>query len=192
MVITTRLDTSPVFVVEGVISQPICSAQYQRLRTGATDSRQLYREAWLMQAVQQIQSKNYKTALTSVSTAQLWPENLGAGKPYESDIDVRLETYMIGICYEKLKNDPLAAKQWNNIAEYKGNTANVNDLVTAMALTKANRAGDGKKVLVDWLQNEPSNAMARWCMDAYQGSPSSGEIEGDENYRVLKALLMLR
>jgi hypothetical protein len=41
----------------------------------------------LMQALHQMQSKNYTSALSSIRTAHLWPKNLGVGKPYEEDID---------------------------------------------------------------------------------------------------------
>ena len=64
---------------------------------GATDGRQLYYEAWLMQAISQIHSKNYKAALNSIAMARRWPQNLGVGKPYDADIDARLEDYLEGI-----------------------------------------------------------------------------------------------
>src|SRR5690606_41547376 len=61
---------------------------------GANDGRLLYREAWLMQAAEQIRTKKYKTALASIEKAKLWPENLGAGKPYDDMIDLRVENYL--------------------------------------------------------------------------------------------------
>ena len=103
---------------------------------GATDGRQLYRQAWLMLAVQQMQSKKYSAALTSIGTARLWPENLGVGKPYEEDIDSRLENYMEGICYEKMKKTDQAMKKWNAIVSFKTNVNNTNTLVTSLALKK--------------------------------------------------------
>ena len=68
---------------------------------GATDGRELYREAKLMQAVQEIKNKNYKKALQFINASKSWPLNLGVGKPYDEDIDLRLEEWMNYICYAK-------------------------------------------------------------------------------------------
>ena len=68
---------------------------------GATDGRELYREAKLMQAIQEMQKKNYKKALQFISASKLWPLNLGVGKPYDEDIDMRLEDWMSYLIYEK-------------------------------------------------------------------------------------------
>ena len=145
---------------------------------GGTDGRQLYRQAWLMQAEQQIQSKNYNSALTSISTARLWPENLGVGKPYEDDIDSRLENYMEGICYEKTKRPDQALKKWNEIISLKMNVYNTNTLVTALTLKKVSRHDEGEKLLSEWLIKEPDSKVARWCNEVYHGQIPTAEFEG--------------
>lgn len=152
---------------------------------GATDGRQLLREAWMMQAVQQVQGKNYKGALVSVSNARQWPENLGAGKPYDADLDTRLESYLEGISLERMKDNG-AGRKWIDIMAWHESEHGINTLVTALALNKLNRAAEGEKLLNDWLQKAPSNAIAKWCMDAYHGN--AGDLDGDDNYRILKAL----
>jgi len=159
---------------------------------GATDSRQLYREVWLMQAVQQLQLKNYKAALNSISKARLWPENMGVGKPYEEDIDARLENYLEGLCLEKTKKTDQAMKKWNEIISFKGNLNNTNSLITALALNKTNRKDEGEKLLAEWLQKEPDNKLARWCFDVYRNKPSliGDDLEGDENFRIIKAMVL--
>jgi hypothetical protein len=158
---------------------------------GATDGRQLYREAWLMQAVQQIRQENYKTTLASITKARLWPESLGVGKPYDEDIDDRLEDYLEGICYEKTKKADLAVKKWNEIISVKRNSPNTNTLVTALALSKTNRGEEGKKLLSDWLQKEPGNKLARWCYDVYTNNTNQPvtDFQGDDNFQILKALV---
>ena len=69
---------------------------------GATEGRQLYREAKLMEAIGEMRNKNFNKALVFINEAKLWPENLGEGKPYEKDIDERLENWMSYICYYKM------------------------------------------------------------------------------------------
>ncbi len=158
---------------------------------GATDGRQLYREAWLMQAVQQLQQKNYKGALNSIGKSRLWPESLGVGKPYDEDIDGRLENYMEGVCYEQTKRNDLALKKWNEVISYNTKFNSVNTLVSAMAFARTKRKEEGKKLLTGWLEKEPGNKLAGWCLDVYNGTITQPDstIEGDENFRVIKALV---
>ena len=158
---------------------------------GASDSRQLFHEAWLMQAVDQIQSKNYKTALISITNSLRWPENLGSGKPYDEDIDVRLENYLGGICFEQTKVQTQATKKWNEIISFKKSGNNVNTLITALALRKVNRSEEGEKLLSEWVQKDPESKLARWCVDIYHGKRPEGNVEGDGNFRIIKALLTL-
>ncbi|MDR1722583.1 MAG: DUF5107 domain-containing protein [Tannerella sp.] len=76
---------------------------------GGVEGRVVYRKAWLYQALQSAKNGNYSKALTQLDKARLWPENLGAGKPYEEDIDSRAEDFLTAYCYEKLKNPQQAA-----------------------------------------------------------------------------------
>lgn len=68
---------------------------------GATDGHQLYREAKLMQAVQQMRRHAWKKALSFIAAARLWPENLGTGQPYPADEDLRLENWLTQYCEAK-------------------------------------------------------------------------------------------
>jgi Tfp pilus assembly protein PilF len=157
---------------------------------GATDGRRLYHEAWLMQAVDQLHSKNYKGALISINTARRWPESMGSGKPYDEDIDERLENYLDGICYEKTKNPDQARKKWNEIISFKKDRKNVNTLITAFALRQTNRNDEGEKLLSEWVQQDPGSKLARWCTEVYHGTRPDVDVEGDTNYRVIRKLLL--
>ncbi|MDR1667388.1 MAG: DUF5107 domain-containing protein [Bacteroidales bacterium] len=70
---------------------------------GASEGRRIYREAWLARARQSIKSGNYETALSYIENSKLWPENLGVGKPYDEDIDMREENELTAYCYQKMK-----------------------------------------------------------------------------------------
>jgi len=156
---------------------------------GATDGRQLYREAWLMQAIQQLQAKNYKPVLNSLNRAKSWPENLGAGRPYEEDIDYRLDNFLEGIYYERTKSANKANDQWQEVIAYKSSRNNLNTLVTALALRKVNRTEEGKGLLSDWLKKEPDNKLARWCNELFNEGKTSTPFEGNESYRLIMEFL---
>ena len=79
-----------------------CPTERPAIFEGATEGRQLYREAKLMQAIDAMKIGNYKKALQVINEATQWPENLGEGKPYDADIDERLENWMAFVSYENL------------------------------------------------------------------------------------------
>jgi tetratricopeptide (TPR) repeat protein len=58
---------------------------------GAGEAHSLYREANLLGAVERIRAGNSRAALQLIATALQWPERLGTGKPYDQDVDERLE-----------------------------------------------------------------------------------------------------
>jgi Tfp pilus assembly protein PilF len=62
---------------------------------GRHDGHVLYRQAKLMLAVQAIRAQQWDSAAALIAAARLWPERLGAGKPYDADIDARLEDLLL-------------------------------------------------------------------------------------------------
>ncbi len=62
---------------------------------GRHDGHVLYRQAKLMLALQAIEREQWDSATALIEAARLWPERLGAGKPYAADIDERLEDLLL-------------------------------------------------------------------------------------------------
>lgn len=122
---------------------------------GATDGRGLYWEAKMMQAVEAMKLGQYKKALVFIQAAAEWPESLGVGKPYDADIDVRLEQYLSYICYTTLNNKIAATAALNKILDFNPGIYNtirnfqpVNHLVTKWAKDAKGNANDWNK----WMQ----------------------------------------
>ncbi|MFT3935514.1 MAG: DUF5107 domain-containing protein [Chitinophagaceae bacterium] len=128
---------------------------------GATDGRRLYKETHLMLAIEAMQEKNYKKAVTQISYAREWPERLGAGKPYKEDIDERLENFLLYQAYAKQndKKNAAIAKQSiinNTAAIYKSN-ALLTDWANGKtdALNKVNEltiADENTGILKEWVK----------------------------------------
>jgi predicted Zn-dependent protease len=157
---------------------------------GATDGRELYREAWLMQAAQQIHSAKYTSALKLIERARQWPPNLGVGKPYDADIDMRLEDYMEAICFENTRRSSQAKLKWNSIIDNTPERKNVNTLITALALRKSGRPTEGEKLLKKWTTSQPEDPLAEWCWQAYRSESKSGsDINEDENFKIIEFLI---
>lgn len=162
---------------------------------GATIGRELYKEALLMQAAEQIKSKNYSKALAFINDAKKWPENLGAGKPYQADIDERLENWMSYLCYQKNGNAKEAGRSLQNIIQFKpaventvSNYAAENHLVTAWAMEKL----DGKEEARQWLKSQtkkyPENKIIEWCNLVFENK-ATGDIDtSNSGIRILEQL----
>ena len=161
---------------------------------GATGGRQLYEETQLMLALQEMKNKNYSKALEYIAAARLWPENLGVGKPYDNEIDERLEDWLAYESYAKQNNENAAKEMLNKILskDHQGGSS-VNDLVTAWALQKTGKTDDAKKLLNDWVKKDSDNVLAKWAMDVYNGENKTltDDIVSNENARVLQQFVAI-
>jgi predicted Zn-dependent protease len=164
---------------------------------GATLGRQLYHEAKLMQAVAAIRKKEFKKALQFISAAKLWPANLGVGKPYDENIDERLENWCSYICYTDLQNKPAAAQALQNIIAFTPKTDNTvinflpaNHLVSAWAIEKTS----GADKALEWLKQQaalyPANKIIRWSLQVYSKKQqvNLAADEKDAEVRILEQL----
>ena len=167
---------------------------------GATGGRVMYRESKLQQALSLIKAGQYKKALPFIKAAQLWPENLGSGKPYDEDIDTRLEDWMNYLCLQKTNNTTDATRFLQRIIAFNpkidntvSNFFGANHLVTAWALEKTK----GQKDALDWLNKEekryPGNIILQWCKNAFENKkPAIPENIKDPNVKMLQALMELK
>jgi predicted Zn-dependent protease len=162
---------------------------------GATDGRQLYKETQLMLALDEMKRKNYNQALQYIVAARLWPENLGVGKPYDEDIDERVEDWLAYENYARLGNDQGAKQMLDHIIAFKSYQdengsvyPSVKSLVTAWALQKTGKPDAAEKLLKDWVKQQSENNLAKWVLNVYNGNYSElpDETLTDENYRVLQ------
>ena len=160
---------------------------------GATNGRVLYRETQLMLAIQALGAKNYQQALGYVTAARQWPENLGVGKPYQQFIDERLENWLAYQAYLKMGNQAMAQQMLSAIISFApinedGVVHNsINDLLTAWALQKTGKDQEGEKLLQQWLQKEPNNAVAKWAMQNYKHKEADSNITATGDYQLLRA-----
>ena len=151
---------------------------------GATDGRELYREAKLMQAVQEIKNKNYKKALQFINASKSWPVNLGVGKPYDEDIDLRLEEWMSFLCYQKTGNTRQAQVSLQNIIHVTGNYPSANELVTAWGLEQLNQKNEAIKRLDQLIEKYPGNKILLWCKAILLKQPADILSDNEKNASV--------
>ncbi|MBL7849939.1 MAG: DUF5107 domain-containing protein [Cyclobacteriaceae bacterium] len=157
---------------------------------GSTEGHALYREAWLMQAIAKIKAKKYADALVMIANARLYPANLGVGKPYDENIDSRIESFMEGMCHEAMKRTDKAAAAWSAVTKQTA-VPGINNLVSAWALRKQGKSAEGEALLKSWAGPKPS-AIANWCLDVYEGKAAAWEFGPEpDGSRVVEELVTL-
>jgi Tfp pilus assembly protein PilF len=165
---------------------------------GATNGREMYREVKLMQAAQSMGKKKFNEALGFIKESRLWPENLGVGKPYDEDIDTRLEDWMAYLCYNKLNKTGEANHMLERIIGFQPLIDNTvrnftpsNTLVTAWALEKLNRENDAKVFIEDQGKMFPEYGEITWSRAVFENDRNYilPVKEKDANIRVIEQLM---
>ncbi len=97
-----------------------CSRKISILpQEGAHEGHDIFELANLSLAVEMAEKGKYRKALEYTGNSRKWPENLGAGKPY--DPDTRFQDYISAFCHEKLGERKPAEIFKDQIAEYSVN-----------------------------------------------------------------------
>ncbi|HUL77802.1 MAG TPA: DUF5107 domain-containing protein [Vicinamibacteria bacterium] len=156
---------------------------------GSIEGRRLYREAHLMLAVEALKRGDGTGARHEVDLARLWPENLGAGKPYPADVDERLEDFLAALCLARRGRSREAEAALKNVADLAGRGRGAGFLLQALALKEAGRAAEGRTLLAEWSTREPANPLAAWAVRAFDGAASAPPDTAGEEARVLAAWL---
>ena len=76
----------------------------------------IYERANLSIALDLLEKKKFKKAITYVDNSREWPENLGSGKPYEPD--TRLQDYITAYCELQLGNHGRSENYYQQIIDF--------------------------------------------------------------------------
>lgn len=145
---------------------------------GAYAGRAVYRSANLYRAMDLLAAKKYTQAIENVRASKEWPENLGVGKPYDSEIDDRLENYLEARACRGKGNQAKAQLLLEKVAGYahtKRSFFESGNLLTALALKETGRDNEADLMVADWEKEYPESKIAQWCVAVYRGDKSKAE-----------------
>jgi Tfp pilus assembly protein PilF len=154
---------------------------------GSTEGRRLHREAHLMLAVEALKKDDATTARREIDAARLWPENLGAGRPYAENLDERLEDFLAAQALARSGRRAEARDLLERVTAFAGRDRDAGTLVEALALKETAREGEGRQLLADWSAREPESALAAWAVRAFAGEVAPPPPGAGEEARVLAA-----
>jgi len=139
---------------------------------GAMAGHDLYRQAHLLQAVEEFKNKKDEKALEHIAKAREWPENLGVGKPYVTD--ERIENYLEGIIRMANNEDKKAVVSFEKIItyteEHKPSWGSAH-LLLAYSYQLLGEEERAVETLSDWLKSNSKNPIAHWASALYSNNP---------------------
>lgn len=164
---------------------------------GATIGHELQKEANLMLALEYMRTKNFRKALSFIEVSRSWPFNLGSGKPYEEDIDERLEDWLSYYCLSKLGKSSQAKQSLEKILSFNSkmttagnNYFSANDLISAWALEKLKSKEDAGCWIDDQLSKNVGDKHLSWARNKYyQDNYQLPANEKDATIRVIEQWL---
>ena len=142
---------------------------------GRHDGHVLYRQAKLMLAVEAIQASQWDSATALIAAARLWPERLGAGKPYDADLDERLEDWLLADVLSRSGQRDEANSLWSRIAADQRIRHTASDLLPGWALTRLGKPpATGQQdvgTLATYAATDPDGTILRTAKAGVPGRP---------------------
>lgn len=145
---------------------------------GAYEGRSVYRDANLYQAIAYLSKKKYNAARLSLEKSKIWIENLGVGKPFDSDIDSRLEDFIDAYIYEKQGLNDKAVSLYKKVADNSRNKENVfnsNTFLAIKALQKLGKQSEAEEMMGYWAKKHPESKIIQWCCAIYKEDRDKAE-----------------
>jgi tetratricopeptide (TPR) repeat protein len=165
---------------------------------GSSEGRDIYEQATLLSALELIQNKKYKDALTQIEASRQWPENLGVGKPY--DVDNRIQDYLTGYCLAKLGRINESEEWYGKVIGYTDETYDESSLNNILPFIIYERKGEKEKAreLVNKLKESSAanRSSQRWVIataekDQAALSVLTSELKGNKYVDIIQKILKL-
>lgn len=163
---------------------------------GATQGRQIWRDANIGQSMEFFKKKKYKAALKTIDQARAWPENLGVGRPYV--VDERLEDFIALQCHQKMGNTGSSNQIQQRIMgfnEKENFSPGLNDFLSALVYKQTGNENKGDLRIKELEKSNLSPEIIRWCLAVYAGNKKKADeifseiISGNKEFTFLRELI---
>lgn len=143
---------------------------------GAYTGRAIYRKANLYEAMDFLKKGNRKKALQSIEASKVWIENLGVGKPYDAQIDYRLENYLEAEAISPTQPEQ-AQDLLRKLAVLPKMGVNFDSayLLSALSMRQLGETKEADEWVNQWQTRYPDNQLMKWCTAVYKGDTAAAE-----------------
>jgi len=137
-------------------------------------SRQLYEWAHIQTALAKMAEKSWSQAIEHAQKSMLWPENLGSGRPYDSE--ERLQNFLLYHCNRAAGNRAAARKNVAAIVQQSAQHPNGSPLqryLTSLVLRVEGRTQEAKDMLASIVEPGEASPLTQWVR-AHAGGDQAG------------------
>ena len=139
---------------------------------GAHEGHDIYEAANLALAVEQLEKRKYREAVRFIDNSEIWPENLGAGKPYEPD--TRFQDFVSAYCYTQLGDRNMTDEHINRIMQYSqdhwGNAGEpANTMISVQVMNDQGKQQAVSQAMDNWKAEQDS--LRNWKIASGSASP---------------------
>jgi hypothetical protein len=155
---------------------------------GSAEGHVVFEQAMLSQAIVWLEKKKYDKALTLIKLSRDWPENLGVGKPY--DTDERIQDYLEAFVLRQTGNTAGANMLRDKVVEYakfKNEGSALNNIFAYLLLKEDGKLDAANKYLADMKSmSEGSNAL-QWVISIaeHDGLPAKTQEARGDRYKTI-------
>jgi tetratricopeptide (TPR) repeat protein len=141
---------------------------------GAHEGHDIFEQANLSLAVQMAEKGKYREALKYLENSKNWPENLGAGKPYEPD--TRFQDFISAYCWDKLGKKKSADECYARIISFSATESGLfgdplNLFIANRILIDNGKKSEADKAMEKWRTEQDS--LSNWNISSGSSSPKA-------------------
>ena len=137
---------------------------------GERGGRLLYREIKMTMAIQALSKGNTKEAAKKVADAHEWPRRLGVGKPFDEQVDARLEDWMSAMIAIKTKNAADKELYLKKVAESRQRLNNPSAVLQCVALAMLGDKQKADSMFAEWSSSQRNETMKEWGNNFYNNN----------------------
>ena len=129
---------------------------------GERAGRVIYREIKLMLATKALSKGNTREAAKKIAETNVWPHNLGAGKPYDNLIDSRLEDWISAMIAIKSKNTADKELYLKKVAQSTQRLNNPSGLLQCVAWSLLGEKQIAAGLFTEWSSLQRNDTVKEW------------------------------
>ena len=129
---------------------------------GERGGRLLYREIKMTLATQALAKGNTKDAAKKVADAHEWPRRLGVGKPYDEQVDARLEDWISAMIAIKTKNVADKELYLKKVAQSGQRLNNPSGVLQCVAWALLGDRQKADATFAEWSSQQRNDTLKEW------------------------------
>lgn len=156
---------------------------------GARDGQLLYQQTKLRLAADAISLKKLGAAKRKISEARLWSRNLGVGKPFEENIDYRIEYFLEAVIAHLEYDEESRREHLQKTIDNNREKTSINALLGILSLYQIGETHNADREFEEWLSNQKTENLKKWGTAFYNTNKVNDNLFDYENMKRIIGLI---